>query len=105
MNSKAIIKYLSCLINQIYKILPMAEDKNEDTPDYIKGLLREITGSHEFIKIVDNDYTILRVISLLYYWQNRVLIEPTYLLRRDIFKAISLCKTMQNNITESDTSV
>lgn len=105
MSSKATIKYLSCLINQIYKILPMAEDKNKDTPEYIKGLLREIIGSHEFLKIVDDDYTVLRVVSLLYYWQKRVLVEPTYLLRRDVFKAISLCKTMQNNITESDIDV
>jgi hypothetical protein len=88
--------YLSHLINQIYKILPMAEEHNPNIYTYISSLIREVLGSSELLSELDYDGTLLRVLSILEYWSFNT--EPIVILRKDIFKAISLCKTMQTNL-------
>lgn len=90
--------YLSQLINQIYKILPLAEEKNPDLSKYIDNLIREICGNEQFLKDIYYDGTMMRVVSILSYWIYEQ--EPISLLRRDVFKAISLCNIMKEKIED-----
>ena len=86
-------KYLEALIGKLYKLLPLAEEKNEYLGDYIGSLYLELVGSCKlFPELAGNTYyasIICTVASLT------KCIEDFRVYRREVFKAIHLVRDIQ----------
>ena len=85
--------YLSNLINQFFKILPIKENKEPSLNKYIRSLERELLGCGSLISAIKNDSMFLSLVSILQY-----LIDnddcDTHIVKQEVFKAIDICKKL-----------
>lgn len=85
--------YLSTLINQFFKILPIKESGEPSLVEFMRSLQLELLGCHSLIEVLNGDSMYLTLVSILQY-----LIEnecETKVVKREVFKAISVCKKLQ----------
>ena len=90
-------KYFNSLVNKIFKILPIIENKEESITVYMESLGVELIGFQNLLPAVGEDPAFLSLLSI-YQWiaDNAVDAEDNYkIIRREVFHAISLCKKMQ----------
>ena len=90
------INYISCLINQIFKILPLKEECSNNLISYIKDTKQELIGFNKFTEYCNNDAIIMRLVSILQYFENNINDMDISEVKRNVFKAISLCNTLKN---------
>lgn len=86
-------KYLSSLIGQFYKILPIKESGEPSLGKYMDSLQREMIGCKDLIVALNNDELYLSLLAILQY-----LIEndcDTGIVKTEVFKAINICKKLQ----------
>lgn len=86
-------KYLSSLIGQFYKILPIKESGEPSLGKYMDSLQREMIGCKDLIIALNNDELYLSLLAILQY-----LIEndcDTGIVKTEVFKAINICKKLQ----------
>ena len=88
----------SRLVNNIYKILPLFEEKNIGFYDYVDSLIIEISGVEQYIDIEDTNIIsligVLKTISCIDYE-----IETNHaIVKREVFKAIKLSKSISENV-------
>lgn|SRR5574344_1189187 len=86
------------LVNNIYKILPLFEEKNIGFYDYVDSLIIEISGVEQYIDIEDTNIIsligVLKTISCIDYG-----IETNHsIVKREVFKAIKLSKSISENV-------
>ncbi|HEY8542799.1 MAG TPA: hypothetical protein VIL29_10480 [Pseudothermotoga sp.] len=94
MSKKSLLLYLERLVNDIFKILPLYEEKAETLPQYIDSLIYELQGFQElFVKIGTSPefVTMLCIMERIAedsiaYGQDKAVIK------REVFKMISLIK-------------
>ena len=79
-------KYKEKLINNIYKILPMKEEKTETINVYIESVLYELIGMK---KLLDESCEICSIIAIL---ENLIDEQDLKIVKREVFRAISLVK-------------
>lgn len=85
-------KYLSSLVGQFYKILPLKESGEKSLGKYIDSLQREMLGCYDLIILLDNDELYLSLLSILEYLKENDC--ETEIVKREVFKAISICKKL-----------
>lgn len=76
------------LINNIYKILPMKEEKTDTINVYIESVLYELVGME---KVLYEAGEICSIISVL---ENLITEQDLKIVKREVFRAISLVKRM-----------
>lgn len=59
------INYMDNLINRVFKILPLKEEKSDTVEAYITNLLYELTGNKELIIYLNNDSRYETILSNL----------------------------------------
>lgn len=91
--------YLSGLVNQFFKILPLKEDGEPSLNEFMKSLQIELLGFKGLMKEVGNDSMYLTLLSILQY-----MIEndcDVAVVKREVFKAIKVCKKLRDKYCET----
>lgn len=82
-------KYKDKLIDRIYKILPMKEEKSTTVKEHIKSLVFELVGGKNILNDIDNKGNIVSVIFVL---ENLIEEQDKRIVKREVFKAIDIIK-------------
>ena len=93
-------KYLNGLVNQFFKILPIKESGEPSLTEFMRSLQVELLGFKDLMTAIGNDSMYLTLLSILQY-----LIEndcDTPAVKREVFKAISICKKLRNKYCETE---
>lgn len=97
-NERLLRNYFKSLINSFFKILPLRESGESSVTEYMRSLQIELLGLAELSQDVGCDSSYLSVLSILQY-----LISapncPIREVKREVFKAISLCNKLENKYT------
>ena len=90
--------YLSSLVNQFFKILPLKESNEKSLPVYIKSLQREIIGFKSLVDGLGYDRDIIVLLSILEYM---ILEDPDVsIVKAEVFRAINICKKLNERFEE-----
>lgn len=84
--------YLSGLVNQFFKILPIKESGEPTLKDFMESLRAEMIGHQGLMEYVQYDSMYMTLLSIL-----QGLIDNDYdtpIVKREVFKAISICKKL-----------
>lgn len=91
--NKMVENYLCGLVNQFFKILPIKESGEPSLNEFMNSLQLELIGFKSLMTELGNDSMYLSLLSILQY-----LIDndcETAIVKREVFKAISICKKLQ----------
>lgn len=94
--NKALKNYLHNLINKVYKILPMKEEKCETLNSYLLSLQNELIGCYKLWLILEDNPQFLAIINILKYLSTEEYDEPTC--KREVFKAIHLIEKIDKSL-------
>lgn len=89
------LHYLERTVGRLYKILPMKEDGEPTIHEYIDGLLSELIGIELLEKLSDQPYYV-GILGVVSYLSEHIDSCSTKKVKRDVFRAIELCKKLQN---------
>lgn len=92
---RQIHSYFSNLVNAFYKILPMAENKEETRAEYMGSLLRELMGMQKLVESIEYDPGFLTLLNILRYLIDHIDCSDE-IVKKDVFKAISICNRLAN---------
>lgn len=100
--------YLSTLVNQFFKILPIRENNEPSLTDFMKSLQRELLGFGSLMESIEYDSSYISLVSILQYLIDNECEVST--VKQEVFKAISLCKKLKsryciNNTEEVEVNV
>lgn len=87
--------YFTNLVNQVYKILPMRETKQETLPKYIWRLEAELIGCRNLLPPIKEDAYFCSLLNILQYlkdFNSECAIEQV---RQLVFEAIHLCEKLK----------
>lgn len=87
--------YFRRLVNHFFKILPMRENNEESLNIYMKSLQLELLGCQNFIKSLNDDSDLLTILSILQYLIDHSDCSVAQV-KREVFRAISICNRLQN---------
>lgn len=87
--------YLHMLVNRIFKILPLKDEKSETVDDYIVNLLSELTGNKELIVHLHNDSKYETILANL-----QALLMPDADYRNIVLNTIPLVKQLKEQYCE-----
>ena len=93
LNDKIVENYISALIGQFYKILPIRESEEPSLKKYMLSLQREMIGCNNLIVALNNDELYLSLLSILQFLIDHECDIPT--VKSEVFKAIHICKKLQ----------
>lgn len=89
------ISYMDNLINRVFKILPLKEEKSDTVNAYITSLLYELTGNKELIIYLNNDSRYEAILSNL---QKLLSQDENY--RAIVFNTITLITQIRDSEME-----
>lgn len=93
-SSTLLRNYFRNLVNQFFKILPMRESEESSLCVYMKSLQVELIGCKEFIPDIRENSSYLSLLAILQY----LISNPSASIsevRREVFKAISICNKLK----------
>ena len=91
--------YLKGLVNQFFKILPIKESGEPSLNEFMNSLQVELLGFQGLMAEVGNDSMYMTLLSILQYLIENDCDTPT--VKREVFKAISVCKKLRNKYFET----
>lgn len=94
-DEKMLNNYFHTLINLFYKILPLWECEEPSRHVYVKSLQLELLGCKELLEPIKEDAGFVSLISILQYFIDHP-DSPTHDIKREVFKAIRICKTLED---------
>lgn len=102
-DNKKITVYLNVVVDKIFKILPLYEEKNIGIKVYVESLIFELYGVQNVITIENSsDYiSLLSTLESVRAEMNKENIKK-YTLKRELFKCINLVKNISSNLEKSD---
>lgn len=94
-NKEKLIVYLNTLVNSIFKILPLFEEKNIGVNSYIESLLGELYKLEKAVKI-EHSYEYISLLATLEFVKEEVFKEEGKkpVIKRELFKSIHIVKNM-----------
>lgn len=94
-NKDRLLVYFDSLINSVFKILPLYEEKNVGVNTYVESLLFELYGLDEVIDMEDS-YEYISLLSTLESVKKEVANPDSEkkVIKREVFKCISVIKNM-----------
>lgn len=92
-NRDRLLFYLDTLINSVFKILPLYEERNDGIQTYIESLLFELYGLDKVFDIKDS-YEYVSILSILESIREEVAKENSKkrVIKREVFKCINIIK-------------
>ncbi len=90
--------YFKSLVNSFFKILPMRENGERSLPTYIVSLQTELTGCQSFVPELEKEAQLMSLLSILQYLHDNPDC-PVRSVRREVFKAISICNKLEVQYT------
>ena len=95
--------YFKRLVNHLFKILPMREKNEESLIIYMQSLQVELLGCKSFVSIMGTDADYLSLLAILQY-----LIDHSdcsvMRVKREVFRAISICNKLQAKFLSEEVS-
>lgn len=85
--------YLSGLVNQFFKILPIKESGEPSLNEFMRSLQVELIGHKDLMAYLSNDAMYMTLLSILQYMIDNDCDTPV--VKREVFKAISICKKLR----------
>lgn len=101
LNKELLSNYFESLVNHFFKILPMREQNESSLIIYMKSLKAELTGYSNLASSVNNDSSLLTLLSILQYLIDNP-DEDVSEVKREVFKAISICNKLKNKYSKSE---
>lgn len=97
-SSDLIANYFRNLVNRFFKILPMRENNESSLDEYIQGFQRELIGVRNFVPDLKENPQYLTLLAILQYLIDNINDSSfTHLkVRREVFKAISVCEKLKS---------
>ncbi len=89
-SEKLVKNYFHNLVNQFFKILPMRENKELSLNTYMESLQVELLGCKSFLPEMQDNHSFLTLMNILQYLIDNSECEVATV-RREVFKAISVC--------------
>lgn len=93
-NNELVHSYFKSLVNSFFKVLPMFENGESSLPTYLDSLQSELLGCGSFIPELESEPQFLSLIAILQYMIDNPE-EPVKKVRREVFKAISICNRLK----------
>ena len=91
----AFSRYMSSLVNMVFKILPLRESDEKSLQTYMKALQAEIAGCSELANAVAHSSLLVSLVSILQYIiSNPEADVATY--KREVFGAIEICNKLED---------
>lgn len=102
-NDERLIIYLNSIVNSVFKILPLWEEKNIGVDVYVESLIFELNGLEEAIEI-KHSYEYISLLSNLQSVKKEVLSEDSKksIIKREVFKCINIIKNMVGKLEEGE---
>jgi hypothetical protein len=94
MEGQVLVNYFHTLVNLFFKILPLKESGTETLGTYMESLQMELLGCKAFVKTIRHDASYLTLLSVLQYMIDHPECEVATV-RREVFRAIALCKKLE----------
>lgn len=88
LSKKSLQRYCKFLINKVYKILPMKEEKCDTLKQYLESLQVELIGNSQLLEFLVDEPQFISLLNIIQY-----LISDNYdnkVCKREVFKAINL---------------
>lgn len=98
-NKERLSIYLDNLINSIFKILPLYEEKNEGIVSYVESLLFEMYGLEKTLPI-NQSYEYISLLSTIESLKKEIekRSDNKRVVKREVFKCISIVKNIKDKI-------
>lgn len=94
----ALHNYLHCLINKVYKILPMKEEQCDTLTSYLLSLKNELIGCYKLWEVLKDNPQFLAVINIINYFCEEEFDVVTC--KREVFKTIHLIENLKKEFAE-----
>lgn len=100
-NDEKLISYLNTVVNSVFKILPLYEEKNIGVASYIESLLFELYGLEEAVT-VSHSYEYISLLSTLESIKKEIKSDDgkKQTIKREVFKCINIIKNMVGKLEE-----
>lgn len=102
-NNERLIVYLNSVVNGVFKILPLFEEKNVGLKVYVNSLLSELYKLEKVIKI-EHSYEYISILATLEFIKEEVS-KPDgkkSIVKREVFKCINVIKNMVGKIEDGE---
>lgn len=99
-SNELVHSYFKSLVNSFFKVLPMFENGESSLPTYLDSLQSELLGCGSFIPEFADEPQFLTLISILQFMIDNPE-EPVKKVRREVFKAISICNRLKTKYMEA----
>lgn len=89
-----IYNYFSSLVNSFFKILPIRENEEKTLVVYAESLQAELKGAGKIVEAIESDPGFITLLAVL----QHLIDNPEYPVRkvkREVFKAISICNRIK----------
>lgn len=87
--------HLGSLVNKFYKILPMWESNEPSLSEFMDSLRVELFGYKNLMRYIQYDASYMTLLSILQYLIDHINECELHTVRREVFKAISICKKLR----------
>lgn len=100
-NKEKLIVYLNSIVNNVFKILPLYEEKNIGIKTYIESLIFELYGLDKVID-VKYGYEYVSILAILKSVEFEVQKDNSKkpVVKREVFKCINVIKNMVAKLEE-----
>lgn len=96
--------YFGSLIDMVFKILPLWENREATLPVYIESLQAELSGFKGLVIAVSYDSMYLSLLSILQYLLDHPELEVP-VVKREVFHMISLCNKLKSRYAGNEVEV
>jgi len=102
-NNEKLVVYLSTVVNSVFKILPMFEERNIGVQKYLDSLLFELYGLEEAVSM-EHSYEYISLLSTLESVKKEVAKPDSKktVIKREVFKCINIIKNMIGKLEEGE---
>lgn len=102
-NNKRLVIYLNSVINSVFKILPLYEERNVGLETYVESLLFELYGLDKVV-VMGQSYEYVSLLSTLESIKLEVVKDGSKkaTVKREIFKCINIIKNMVAKLEEGE---
>lgn len=98
-SNELVHSYFKSLVNSYFKVLPMFENGESSLPTYLDSLQSELLGCKSFIPELAEEPQFLTLLAILQFMIDNP-DEPVKKVRREVFKAISICNRLKTKYME-----